>query len=119
MAGQADALGIHLFALRDEGQGVARVGDLIMAAHFAPRAFAFTAAAEVDPEHAVAHFLDHAGDKLDMRFVLGADETVQHDDRGQALTGLAALGHMKNARQFQTVRHEAEFVFHSESLDPQ
>ena len=63
-------------AAGQEGHRVLGVGDLVEAAHLTALAFAFTAAAEIEPQRRVTHAFEHFRLDLGVRFVLRTDETV-------------------------------------------
>ena len=103
MPRQCNAVRVNFFALGDEGQCVARVGHLIVASHLATRAFGLTASPEINAKDAIAHVLDHTGDKLNVGLVFRSNKPVKNNESRKTLPRLARLGHMKNAGQLQAI----------------
>lgn len=95
--GYADSVRVDFVPFGNECQGILGIGDLVEATHFAAGTFALAAAAEIDPECAIAQFLEHVGDELDMRLVLGPDKAMQNDERGELLARFATVRHMQDA----------------------
>ena len=108
---KTDAFGIDLGLLGKKAERRHRVGDLLQADQPAAFAFAFAAAAHVEPERRVAELAEHLDRLEDIARVLRASEAVQ-DDHCRKGTRRCRIRQPEDARQGETVGIESNSAFH-------